>query len=86
MELADVLALYHFPTCPFCARVRSAAEALGIDLELRDIHANLEYAAELEANMGKKTVPVLRIVETDGEVRWLPESVAIIEFLENRVA
>jgi glutathione S-transferase len=85
MAAADVLALYHFPTCPFCASVRSAADALGLDLELRDIHATPEYAEELVDVMGKTTVPVLRIAESNGEIRWLAESVDIIEYLEERV-
>jgi glutathione S-transferase len=35
--------------------------------------------------MGKTTVPVLRIAESNGEIRWLAESVDIIEYLEERV-
>jgi len=76
------LALYHFEGCPFCDRVRTAMKRLSIDIELRDIRANDEFRAQLEAATGRGTVPVLRIEESAGKVRWLPESLDIVAFLE----
>ena len=82
MAVGRGLALYHYVGCFFCARVQSAAEGFGIELELRNIHAHAEYADDLAAAMGRTTVPVLRIAEPGGEGRWLPESSDIIEYLE----
>ena len=83
MATGQSLALYHYVGCFFCARVRSAAESLGFELELRDIHVEPEHAEDLMAATGRTTVPVLRIAEPDGEVRWLFESRDIIEYLED---
>lgn len=83
MNAASGLALYHFETCPFCHRVRRAAQRLGLDLELRDIFADDRHLHDLTNATGRRTVPVLRI-EEDGDVRWLPESADIIAFLEDR--
>ena len=32
------LALYHFPTCPYCVRVFIALKRMGLKLEMRNIH------------------------------------------------
>lgn len=86
MAMEEGLALYQFMGCPYCAHVRSAVGALGLEIELRDIHATPEYAEELRGVMGRSTVPVLRIVEGDAEPRWLPESADIIDYLQQRFA
>ena len=69
---ADTLVLYHFNGCPFCTLVRREIEALGIDVELRDIYADTKYFEELLEARGRTTVPVLRITSTDGDERWMP--------------
>ncbi|MDD9939813.1 MAG: glutaredoxin [Myxococcales bacterium] len=74
------LTLYHLPTCPYCLRVRQAAQHLGIELRLRDIARDPEAREELIATRGRRTVPVLR-VEQSGRVEWIGESEAIVEFL-----
>ena len=79
---ADKLALYQFASCPFCTRVRSAIDQLGIDIELRDILLDERYRDELIAERGRATVPVLRITSPDGSERWMPESAEIIAYLE----
>jgi len=78
------LALYQYTGCPFCMRVRMAVDELGIDLELRDTLVDSESAQELLAATGRRTVPVLRIEEPDGSVRWMPESADIVAYLEER--
>ena len=78
----DKLVLYHFPSCPFCARVRRVVEEMGLDVELRDIHTHREYRDELVQARGRSTVPVLRITEPDGEERWMPESQDIMRYLK----
>jgi len=78
----DDLALYYFPTCPFCRRVLATIDELGIDVELRDIHAEGQYWDELIAARQRSTVPVLLITSADGDERWMPESRDIIAYLE----
>lgn len=84
MSTVEQLSLYQYGTCPFCVRVRSAARALGVELELRDTLANSEYSDEILEATGRRTVPVLRIEESDGSVRWMPESSDIVAWLEER--
>lgn len=86
--MSDVsgLSLYQFHGCPFCARVRSAADQLGIRLELRDTLSRRDYAKEVYEATGRGTVPVLRIEGKSGAVRWLPESADIVRYLRDRFA
>ena len=77
----DKLALYYFDGCPFCARVLSAIQALGVDVELRDIFGDPQHRAELVEARGRATVPVLRITSADAEERWMPESADIVRYL-----
>lgn len=78
----DRLALYHFEGCPFCTRVRRVIDELGLDVELRDIHADRKLMEELLEARGRTTVPVLRISSADGEERWMPESADIVRYLQ----
>jgi len=80
------LSLYQFPGCPYCQRVRDALKRLKLDVEMRDITAQPQYRDELVRATGRGTVPVLRIEDTPGSVRWLPESLDIIRYLEERAA
>ena len=84
MAPSEGLSLYQYHGCPFCRQVRDAAQSLGVELELRDTLADLDYAREVVQATGRRTVPVLRIEEAGGEVRWLPESVDIIAYLQQR--
>lgn len=79
------LVLYHFPSCPFCFVVGRSANQLRLNLELRDIHREPGALRELVQATGRSTVPVLRILRSDAEPQWLPESTDILEYLE-RVA
>jgi glutaredoxin 2 len=80
--MQDHLALYYFDSCPFCIRVRRVIDALGIDVELRNIYEEPGYLEELRAARGRTTVPVLRITSADGEERWMPESADIVSYLQ----
>lgn len=75
------LSLYHFPSCPYCLRVRSELERLKLNIELKDIHQFPEYREELIKYGGRPTVPCLRIQREDGTVQWLYESPDINRFL-----
>ena len=83
--MTEPLTLYHLSYCPFCHRVRRAAEELGIELnlvEIREVPGAREY---LQATRGRATVPVLGIPTAEGE-SLLGESSAIIEYLRAHVA
>ncbi len=80
-EATEKLTLYHFPTCPFCFRVRRVLKKLKLNIELRDIHRYPEYGEELINNGGRSTVPCLRIQREDGKVQWMYESSEINRFL-----
>jgi glutaredoxin len=77
----DKLALYYFPTCPFCRLVLRTIEDLGIEVELRNIRENDQFLEELINARARGTVPVLRITSADGEDRWMPESADIVDYL-----
>ena len=78
----DRLALYYFDGCPFCVRVLRVIDALGIEVELRNIYREPEHLAALREARGRTTVPVMRITSADGEERWMPESADIVRYLQ----
>src|SRR5512134_4009785 len=55
------LALYHFPTCPFCLKTRRTMRQLSLDIELRDARKEGAHRAALVAGGGKPQVPCLVI-------------------------
>jgi glutaredoxin len=74
------LALYHFPTCPFCLKVRRTMHQLALDIELRDARSGPAREA-LIAGGGKPQAPCLLITDAGGEQTWLYESDAINAYL-----
>ena len=80
------LALYHYDGCSFCRIVRQAIDALGLDVELRNIHATSACLRELVEATGRRSVPCLRIESEAGEVQWMHESRDIIGHLEQLAA
>lgn len=78
----DRLALYYMPTCPFCQRVMKVIARLGLDVEMRNVIEDPDRRDELIEARGRATVPVLWIQSPEGEVRWMPESLDIIRYLE----
>ena len=77
-------ALYHLSSCPFCLKVRRAADELGLELELIDLNEDPMARSVLLQARGRATVPVLRIPEGHGD-RFLGESDDIIAFLHSWV-
>lgn len=75
------LALYHFPTCPFCLKARRTIRRLSLNIELRDAKNDAACRTELIAGGGKPQVPCLRITDAHGTHTWLYESDAIIAYL-----
>ncbi|AOU99143.1 glutaredoxin [Acidihalobacter yilgarnensis] len=85
-EETRALTLYHFRSCPFCIKTRRAMKRMSLNIELRDTQHDPENREALHRGGGEIKVPCLRIEETDGEVRWMYESDAIIEYLTRRFA
>ncbi len=76
------LTLYHFPTCPFCIKVRRVTRRLALDIALRDARNDETARTALLAGGGKPQVPCLHIAHDDGAETWLYESDAINAYLE----
>ena len=75
------LALYHYPTCPFCLKTRRAAQRLSLNIELRDAQHDAAHRAALIAGGGKAQVPCLLITDAQGQQTWLYESSDINAYL-----
>ncbi len=83
-ESGEGITLYQFRGCPYCSRVEAALEDLGVEVQIRDTLEDDKSADELFAATGRHTVPVLRIEQPDGSIRWMPESADIIDYLRAR--
>lgn len=77
------LSLYGYAYCPYCRRVMREIDRLGIEVEMVDTLRNPEARDELFHQLGRGTVPVLRIQE-NGDERWMPESRDIIHYLREQ--
>lgn len=77
------LALYHYPTCPFCLKTRRVIRRLSLNIELRDAQNDPVHRAALIAGGGKPQVPCLRMTDAGGQQSWLYESDAINAFLNS---
>ena len=79
------LALYHYDTCGFCRRVRTAIDALGLDIELRNVMEERARYEELLTHGGRTTVPCLCIGKDDpASAQWMYESADIVAYLVER--
>lgn len=79
---APALTLYQRPTCPYCIRVKHTVKKLGIKIGDRNITSDHKAQTELIKRGGKRQVPALKIVQHDGEEKWLYESSAIVKYLD----
>ncbi|WP_333608027.1 glutathione S-transferase N-terminal domain-containing protein [Arsukibacterium sp.] len=84
-EACQQLALYQFLACPFCIKVRKEMARLGLAIQKYDAQHNAEHRQQLLSAGGKVKVPCLRITEASGKARWLYESAAIIQYLQQLV-
>jgi glutaredoxin len=80
------LALYHFPTCPFCLKTRRTIQRLSLKIELRDAQHDPAHREALVAGGGKPQVPCLLITDAQGRQTWLYESDAINAWLNREFA
>ncbi len=76
-----MLALYHFPACPFCLKTRRTLRRLSLSIELRNAQHDAAHRAALIAGGGKPQVPCLLINDDAGKQTWLYESDAINAYL-----
>ena len=77
------LALYHFPTCPFCLKARRVIHRLSLRIDLRNAQHDASHREALLRGGGKIQTPCLRITDADGQSTWLYESTAIMTYLEH---
>ncbi len=77
------LALYHYPTCPFCLKTRRTMQRLSLDIELRDAQHDPVHREKLIAGGGKPQVPCLLITDKTGQQTWMYESDAINAYLSH---
>ena len=80
------LALYHYPTCPFCLKTRRVMQRLSLDIELRDAKNDPQHREALLQGGGAVKVPCLKITDAQGNSRWMYESGDIIQYLNERFA
>lgn len=78
-----LLSVYQFESCPFCIKVRRALKRMNLEIEFRDAKT-APFSDELLSGGGEEQVPCLRITEPNGQIRWMYESDAIIEYLDQR--
>lgn len=75
-----MIIFYARPTCPYCAKVRSVLDELGISYDEKDIN-NEEVLQDLLARGGKKMVPYIVDDETGTEMY---ESDDIVTYLKEQ--
>ncbi|MDQ3034703.1 MAG: glutaredoxin [Myxococcota bacterium] len=84
MHNPDDLSLYYYDGCPWCGRVTSALQRLGVSVDMRNILSEPQHLRELMEARGRRTVPVLRVRGEGGRDQWMPESADIVAYLEKR--
>lgn len=76
---APKLELFKYDTCPFCLRVMSVIDQLGIKVEMKDILMDKANLQRLMGDTGRRTVPCLYIdgkpmFESADIMNWLSEN------------
>jgi len=74
------LKLYELEGCPFCAKVTTKLDELGLEYESVMVPSSHSERTEVEAVSGQTGVPVL--VDEEHGVEGMPESDDIVEYLE----
>jgi glutathione S-transferase len=76
------LELYKLPGCPYCAKVETKLDELGLDYVEHEVPSSHGDRDEVEAVSGQTGVPVL--VDADNGVEGMPESDDIVEYLDEQ--
>lgn len=75
-----MLELYSRSGCPYCAKVESKLDELGLDYERHEVPRRRTNRSTVEDVSGQHGVPVL--VDTENGVTGMPESDDIVAYLE----
>ncbi len=78
------LILYELPGCPYCAKVVTKLEELGVEYESREVPRSHSERTEVKEVSGQTGVPV--IIDEANDVHGMPESDDIVEYLEQQYA
>ena len=82
VEACNNLTLYHYPSCPFCVRVRRHMKRLNLPIRLIDPRRDTQAMQRLVEEGGRQQVPCLQITTADGQSTWLYESADINNYLD----
>ena len=74
------LILYELSGCPYCAKVTSKLDELGLEYESREVPRSHSERTEVEEVSGQTGVPVL--IDTEHDIDGMPESDDIVAHLE----
>lgn len=74
------LEVYTLPGCPFCAKVETKLEELGLDYEEHQVPRSHSRRTEVKEVSGQTGVPVL--VDNERGIEGMPESSDIVAYLE----
>jgi len=74
------LELYDLPGCPFCAKVKTKLDELGLEYVTHEVPRSHSERTEVKAVSGQTGVPVL--VDPDHDVEGMPESDDIVAYLD----
>lgn len=74
------LILYELPGCPYCAKVVSKLDELGLEYESRKVPRSHSERTEVQEVSGQTGVPVL--IDEEHGIDGMPESDDIVAHLE----
>jgi glutathione S-transferase len=74
------IVLYELDGCPYCAKVKTKLDELGLEYESRFVPGSHSERDEVKEVSGQTGVPVL--VDEEHGVEGMPESDDIVEYLE----
>jgi glutathione S-transferase len=74
------LELYELPGCPYCAKVKTKLDELGLSYTSHEVPSSHSARSEVKAVSGQTGVPVL--VDNTNGVEGMPESDDIVAYLD----
>jgi glutathione S-transferase len=78
------LELYELEGCPYCTKVKTKLDELGLEYESHMVPRSHNERTEVEEVSGQTGVPVL--VDPENGITGMPESDDIVEYLEKNYA
>ena len=78
------LILYELPGCPYCAKVVSKLDDLGLAYESREVPRSHSERTEVKEVSGQTGVPVL--IDEEHDIDGMPESDDIVAHLDEHYA